>query len=194
MSTTGHLQSARFPKLLSDLLHSNQFLKMFSFYALTLTLVTLIALFFVAYKAPQVITLNTEGKALVSGEKPKAQTLVSEAIKDYIRLRYNWSPASVDSSLKSSESFIMPTTLKAFQEALSKVTRFSKEKGVSQTVYVDKIIVDINKKVAQITGNRITSIQGMKAAGDLKLEISFESGAHTKENPWGVYIVKEREE
>jgi hypothetical protein len=39
----------------------------------------------------------------------------------------------------------------------------------------------------------VTTIQGLKAAGSLRLELSFESGSRAKENPWGLYI-KEREE
>jgi hypothetical protein len=40
----------------------------------------------------------------------------------------------------------------------------------------------------------VTSIQGLKAAGNLKLELTFESGSRTEGNPWGLYISKEREE
>jgi hypothetical protein len=47
---------------------------------------------------------------------------------------------------------------------------------------------------ALITGDRVTSIQGLKAAGNLKLQLTFESGQRTKENPWGIYITKEKEE
>jgi hypothetical protein len=33
----------------------------------------------------------------------------------------------------------------------------------------------------------------MMAAGPLKVELTFENGDRTKENPWGVYFVKEKE-
>ncbi len=34
---------------------------------------------------------------------------------------------------------------------------------------------------------------GIRAAGSLNLKLYFESGSHTEENPWGVYIRREVE-
>lgn len=76
---------------------------------------------------------------------------------------------------------------------MQNVVRFSSERMVSQRVYPGEIQVDLKKGLATISGDRITSIQGLKAAGDLKLELSYESGPRTTLNPWGVYISKERE-
>ena len=72
--------------------------------------------------------------------------------------------------------------------------KFSLEKQVSQRIYVSSIKVNLENSSAIITGDRITAIQGMKAAGDLKLQLNFENGARTIDNPWGIYITKEREE
>jgi hypothetical protein len=36
----------------------------------------------------------------------------------------------------------------------------------------------------------VAAIQGLKAAGNLRLELSFEGGTRTKENPWGLYVSK----
>lgn len=44
-----------------------------------------------------------------------------------------------------------------------------------------------------IVGDRIMSIQTLKAAGDLKLELVFESSQRSNENPWGIYFTRERE-
>jgi hypothetical protein len=194
MITKTTLQNARFPKLIADLMHSNQFMKMFSFYALTLSVITLMALLIVVNKEITVITLDTGGRIVKQTQLPKVEDEVSEAAKAYLNSRYKWQPSDVVKRLKESEAFILPNTLKAFQESVSKVARFSVDKLVSQTVYPSKIVVDLAKKSIFITGDRITSIQGMKAAGDLKLEISFEMGSRTQQNPWGIYITKEREE
>ncbi|HXH30971.1 MAG TPA: hypothetical protein VNJ01_09180 [Bacteriovoracaceae bacterium] len=188
------LQEAKLPKLLGDLLHSNQFLKMFSLYALTLVMVTLVGILILATKDPKVITLSSEGKVLLPTVLPRAEDEITEAVRAYLEKRYKWGPADIVKKLKASESFIMPNTLKAFQEAVSKITKFSTEKAVSQVIYPAVVKVNLAKKTVNITGDRITSIQGMKAAGDLNLEISFESGSRTKENPWGIYITKEKEE
>ena len=187
------LQSARLPRMMASLIHSNQFLKMFAFYALTLVLVTAIALAIVATREPLVITLDTQGKVLSQTQLAKAEDQVTEAVQSYLTRRYKWTPKDVTVKLKASEAFILPSTLKAFQDAVSKVAKFSAEKLVSQTIYPDVIEVDMDKKSAFVKGERITSIQGLKAAGELRLELIFESGPRTKENPWGVYILKELE-
>lgn len=187
------LQTARLPRMMASLIHSNQFLKMFSFYALTLVLVTAFALAIVATKEPVVITLDAQGKVLYQTKLPKAEDQVTEAVQSYLNHRYRWTPKDVTVKLKASEAYILPNTLKAFQDAVSKVAKFSAEKLVSQTIYPDVIEVDMDRKSALVKGERITSIQGLKAAGELRLELIFESGPRTKENPWGIYILKELE-
>lgn len=59
---------------------------------------------------------------------------------------------------------------------------------------MDHIQIDLKNSIAQIIGSRVTAIQNLKAAGELKLQLSFESGPRTKENPWGIYIRQEKEE
>ena len=188
------LQNAKLPKIVGDLMHSNQFLKMFSIYALTLVIITGIALILVVTKEPVVLTLNTNAEIVTQGVVPKAEDQVKEAVKAYLHMRYKWKPENVKAKLQSSEAFILPVTLKAFQEAVSKVARFSTEKSVSQAIYPEIVKVDLQNKTVSINGDRVTSIQGMKAAGELNLEISFDSGPRTKRNPWGFYVVKEKEE
>lgn len=187
------LQTARLPRMMASLIHSNQFLKIFAFYALTLVLVTAFALAIVATREPLVITLDTQGKVLNQTKLPKVEDQVTEAVQSYLNQRYRWTPNNVTLKLKASEAFILPSTLKAFQDAVSKVAKFSAEKLVSQTIYPDVIEVNMDRKSAFVKGERITSIQGLKAAGELRLELIFESGPRTKENPWGVYILKELE-
>lgn len=125
---------------------------------------------------------------------PKAEDEIREAVKYYLGKRYHWNPGDVELKMKDTASYIAPTAIKAFRMAASNIVLFSTGKIVSQKIYPERIEIDLNKKVALITGDRLTTIQGMKAAGDLKLELTFESGPRTKENPWGLYISKEREE
>lgn len=194
MNDKTRLQNAKFPRIVGDLMHSNQFLKMFSIYALTLTVVTAVALIFAVTRDPIVLTLNTRAETVPQGEIPKAEDQVKEAVKAYLHMRYKWKPENVTAKLKASEVFILPMTLRAFQESVSKVARFSTEKMVTQTVYPEEMKVNLEDRTVRIEGDRVTSIQGMKAAGDLKLEISFEAGPRTKGNPWGFYVMKEKEE
>lgn len=189
-----NLQNARLPKMLGELMHSNQFLKVFSLSALVLVFMVLGAVMVMATKEPLVITLGPDGKAIERILVPKVEDQVREGIKYYLEKRYQWEPENVKQKLKETENFIDPSTLKFFKAAVSNIEKFSIEKTVSQRVYPQNIEVNLSKKTALITGDRITTIQGLKAAGNLKLELSFELGSRTEANPWGLYIVKEIEE
>ncbi len=193
-SKTIGLKNSQLPKMVGELLHSNQFLKVFALSALALVFIGLGVTMVMAMKEPTVITLGSDGKSLERTNQPKAEDQIREGIKRYLEKRYQWEPENVIKKLKDSEQFITPQALKAFQVAVANVAKFSTEKIVSQKVYPEKIEIDLKKQTALITGDRVTSIQGLKAAGNLKLELTFESGPRTQENPWGVYISKEREE
>lgn len=188
------LKMPSLPKMISELVHSNQFLKMFSLSMLVIVFMVLGVILVMATKEPMVITLGPDGKAIERTILPKAEDQIREGIKRYLEKRYQWEPENVIKKLKESEEFITPKALKAFQGAVANVTKFSTEKIVSQKVYPENIDIDLKKNIALITGERVTSIQGLKAAGNLKLELSFESGPRTQNNPWGLYISKEREE
>lgn len=189
-----NLQNARLPKMLGELMHSNQFLKVFSLSALVLVFMVLGTVMVMATKEPLVITLGPDGKAIERILVPKVEDQVREGIKYYLEKRYQWEPENVKQKLKETENFIDPSTLKLFKAAVSNIEKFSIEKIVSQRVYPQYIEVNLSKKTALVTGDRITTIQGLKAAGNLKLELSFELGSRTEANPWGLYIVKEIEE
>jgi hypothetical protein len=191
---TTKLKMPFLPKMMAELMHSNQFLKFFVMAELILAFVLTVAVFVMATKEPMVITFDSQGKTIDKTVLPKAEDQIREGIKRYLEKRYQWEPENVIKKLRDSEEFISPQALKAFQGAVGNVSKFSKEKIVSQKVYPEKIEVDLKKGVALITGDRVTSIQGLKAAGNLKLELTFESGPRTQNNPWGLYISKEREE
>ena len=188
------LKNAQLPKMIGQLMHSNQFLKVFSISSLALVFMVLGVILVIATKEPMVITLGPDGKAIERTVLPKAEDQIREGIKRYLEKRYQWEPENVIQKLKESEKFITPQALKAFQGASANVAKFSTEKLVSQRIYPNNIEVNFAKSTAFITGDRVTSIQGLKAAGNLKLELTFESGSRTEGNPWGIYISKEREE
>lgn len=188
------LKSSELPKKVGELVHSNQFLKLFSLSGLGLLGLLLIAVIIMATKEPTVITLNVDGANLEKTTLPKVEDQIREGIKRYLEKRYQWEPKNVITKLKESEQFITPKAMRAFQSAVANVAKFSVDKVVSQRVYPTEIKVDLKSQTALITGDRVTSIQGLKAAGNLKLELTFEYGPRTKENPWGLYISKEREE
>jgi hypothetical protein len=188
------LQLARLPKALGELAHSNQFLKTSTLAAYGFWFVTIFVLAYELTKPPVVLTLTPAATLLEVAPPPRPEKEIAEAVKAYTNLRYRWEPRTVSQNLQSAEAFIPPQSKKAYEAATAAVAKFATEKGVSQRIYVNDTTVNLEKKTIVVTGDRVTAIQGLKAAGDLKLELSFESGPRTRENPWGVYVTREKEE
>jgi hypothetical protein len=194
MNTKIKLEVSRLPKAMSELLHSNQFLKLFSIFSVGVSALSLILNIVMMTRPPLILTLAADAKQLEQRDIPKPEDEIKAAIKKYVELRYKWEPATVKDRLKFAEVFIAPQSLVAYQAATTNVIKFSTDRQVMQRVYPDKIEVNLEKRTVALVGDRVTAIQGLKAAGDLKIELSYDSGPRTKLNPWGVYVVKEREE
>ena len=193
MQTQITLKELKLPKMLAELAHSNQFLKIFSVACLALNLLSLTLIFVLATRSPVVLSFDRGGSVLDQSSMPRPEVEVQAAIKHYLELRYQWKPDNVRQKLELAQSMIQSSAMKAYLGAAQNVIRFSLEKQVSQRVYGNSFVVDMEKKVVRIAGDRITAIQNLKAAGDLKLELAFDFGDRTKENPWGTYITKEVE-
>ena len=188
MNETIHLKNSNLPKMIGDLLHSNQFLKFFSVVALGMATISMAVVLCTVNKAPTVIPLSPNGNIIEKSDAlPKPEDEVEAAIKRYVNLRYWWDAKTVQPQLKLAQNFIGKDANKAYEAAIAPIVKFSTEKEVSQRVYPLKPNVDLEHKT-------VTEIQGLKAAGNLKLTLFFDQGPRTPENPWGVYITKEKEE
>lgn len=73
MNPSIKLTAAKLPKMLSDLSHSNQFLKVFSLSCLGVLALTLVIVLILSSKAPVVLALTPEGHRLESAALPKAE-------------------------------------------------------------------------------------------------------------------------
>ncbi len=195
MNETIHLKNTNVPKMIGELLHSNQFLKFFSLVSLGMAILSVVTVLVVSNKAPTVLTLASGGDAVERVEVfPKAEDQIEAAVKRYLSLRYVWNAKTVQDQINRAKAFVPKESLKAYQAATSLIVKFSTDKQVTQKVFPDPMTVDLAGRSVSITGDRLTEIQGLKAAGALKLTLFFEGGPRTPENPWGVYIVKEKEE
>ncbi len=194
MNESIKLKFRKLPKALAELSHSNQFLKMSAFSSYLICGLLTVLLFYQALRPVEVLTLAPDGSVYQETPKPDAKLEVERAVREYLKYRYNWSPKTVKSQVDQARNFILSSTQSAFNSSMKDVVRFSAEKNVSQRVYPVNVSVDLKKSIVTLLGDRITGIQEMKAAGDLRLELSFESGPRTEINPWGVYISKEREQ
>ena len=188
------VSNAKLPRMLGNLIHSNQFLKMLYISTLVLLFLSLSMNLFLVYQEPFVITLNPSGESLKRVKQAQAEDQIREGIKAYLESRYEWGPQDVTKKLKVAENFVTPEAQKAYKSAVANIAKFSMEKIVTQRIFPQKIEINLSQGTALITGDRITSIQGLRAAGNLKLELTFVGGPRTQINPWGIYISKEREE
>lgn len=193
MNESMQLRLRKLPKALAELSHSNQFLKISTFSLFAICGLLVMVLFYQATKAPVVLSLAQDGSVYMNAPKPDPKIEIERAVREYLKYRYNWTPKTVAAQVEQSRPFIQPATLKIFDSAMKNVVRFSTERIVTQRIYPVDVEVDMKKGIVMILGDRITSIQGLKAAGDLKLELGFESGPRTDRNPWGIYVFKEKE-
>lgn len=187
------LKPANFPKIIGDLTHSNQFLKVFTFLSLLIAFVAITLAFSFGHREPLVLSFSQDGRTLEKSELPTPEASIREALSAYVRNRYNWTPTEIKEKIKATSAFILPKSVKAFEDAMNEVVKFSLDKDVSQRAYANEIKINLKDSTAVIQGDRVSSIQGLKAVGDLKVLLQYESGPRTKENPWGIYIVKEKE-
>ncbi len=189
------LHVPKLPRSIGELTHSNQFLKFNVLTAYAISLLMIVLLFCSSLRPPTVLTLTPSAVPYESAQPPKPEDEVARAVRAYINMRYRWDAKTVAERLRQAEAFIPPASRKAFDTASANIVKFAQEKGVLQRVYpAESIAIDLEKRTALITGDRITAIQGLKAAADLRLSLDFDTGPRTRENPWGVYFVKEREE
>lgn len=188
------LKMPRLPQTLGALAHSNQFLKLAVLCSYGIMFLLLILMIYLMARPPMVIALAPDASHYQKVQMPSAEREVVAAVRAYMELRYKWEPNTVVKRLEAARVFILPETRKAFEGGLASVIKFAVEKEVSQRAYPEKVIVDLEKRIASVDGDRVTVLQGIKAAGDLRVQLTFQSGPRTPQNPWGVYIAKEKEE
>lgn len=187
------LQGISLPKMLSDLTYKYHVLVILSLGSLIVAALSLIVAFAISTKAPTVMAFAQNAQVLEKSELPKPEDEIKLAINRYINFRYKWDAKTVSENIKKSENFIGSKSLTAFQNNMASVVKFSLDRDVMQKVYPNDMKVDLKTQTVFITGDRVTSIQGLKAAGNLNLALEFESGPRTINNPWGIYITKEKE-
>lgn len=187
------LKGISLPKMISDLTYKYHVLVILSLSSLLIAALSVILAIILSSKKPTVIALNTQAEVLELSNNPNPEAEITQAIKKYLEYRYNWNSQNVKENIKKVEKFIGSKSMSAFQSNMNQVIQFSVERDVSQNVYANEVKIDLKNQTAYIKGDRVTAIQGLKAAGNLNLALEFESGARTKTNPWGIYITKETE-
>ena len=136
----------------------------------------------------------TENQTLSLGEtRPSPEQIqleVKRAIVNYIKVRHNWTPASIDQNTIAATNFIDERERKKFFMSVKEQIREAKEKKITQKFYPSQVDCKADNK-AIVTGDRILIVDGFRVSQEMSFELTYEKEKRTNENREGVYITNE---
>jgi hypothetical protein len=182
-----------FPHVWGDLAFQNRWLRLGMMLSLTITALSLCMSVALLRRKPQIVALDQCANIAELADAPPIDTEVDKAARKYAALRYTWAADTQTLHLNRAKSFVASQSQKSFDKTISDLQLFSKGKNIAQRVYPSSVHVDAKTNQVQLTGDRITEIQGLKAATILRVTLIYQTGPRTLENPWGIYVVKEEE-
>ena len=173
----------------------NRFLKAILVFFVTLCCTQSTALVVLALRKPSIIAVSASESRILTITPPKPELLESEvlrAVTGYIHAHYNWEWAKIDESFNKAAKYVSPEFSKKFLDANQEQIRVAREKKVSQRFYLVDTKSDIKAKSVKVTGDRILLVEGLRASNPLSVEVQFDYGARTEENPEGIYVTGEK--
>ena len=173
----------------------NRFLKSILLFLILVCCVEVIAIVILACRKPPVIAVSTTESRVLTVVPPRPELLESEikrAVNGYVAAHYNWEWVKVDDAFKDAARFVHPDFTKKFLAANEAQIRMAKEKKVSQRFYASDTKLDSKAKTLKVSGDRILVIEGLRATNPMSIEIEYDLGQRTEENPEGVYITGEK--
>jgi len=194
MNELSQLTEINFPKTLDQVFTKQKLLSGFVIFLASMLFLSLVGLIWMGVKGPLVFSFDESGRAIDPMKNMQVENQIKMALKTYVDSRYNWDSQSIDVKIRDAKNFIQTKNEKVFDKSMNDLQKFAKEKSVSQKIYLESVHLDLKSHVALLVGDRVTSIQGLKAAGNLRLTLEFEEGRRTILNPWGIYISKEKEQ
>jgi hypothetical protein len=181
-----------YPQMVQEFAKANFNLKVLAAASLGLVFLCLSLVIYMVRRGPVVIAIEGNGEVSKIEQKITDVQIVAAA-REYVLHRYSWDDISVSAEVKKAEFFIAPNLVTSFERSLNETIKYVREKKVRQRVYPRTVDVNLKDKQIAIQADRFTEFDGLKAATDMRLNLSFTVGERTVTNPWGVYIVKEQE-
>lgn len=182
-----------FPIVWGDLAYQNQWLRRIAIMAIGLALLSTLIVAVLLKRKPQIVVIDSQAYVVsIQGSAP-LENEIEKATRRYLELRYVWQPDNQSSQLSSAKSFVAPQSLRAFEKTSADLVTFSKGKNVAQRVYPTSIHLNAKESRVEVVADRFTEIQGLKAATVLRVNLIYQTGPRTSDNPWGIYIIKEEE-
>lgn len=181
-----------FPEIWGDLEHQNHLLKVLLFGLLAITFVSLTIVAIQLRAGPAVVALKPDGD-IGSQVDGVTEEQIQAMARRYVELRYSWTPETQAKNQALAESLVNENSIAAFRKAMQDLTKFAKDRKVTQRVYPYRITVDAKSSCVEVLADRFTEIESLRAATVLKLRLDYRIDSRNFKNPWGVYVVKEAE-
>ncbi len=172
----------------------NRILKGLLTFLLAIVALQSVALVVLSIRKPALIAVTPTDTRFLAVTPPNQELLESEvkrAITGYLKAHYNWEPSNIDASFKEAAKYVDSSFVKAFLSANQEQIRIAKEKKLSQRFFVAQMSMDMSKKRVVVEGERILLVEGLRAANSITVEVQFDLGTRSIENPEGVFIVGE---
>ena len=172
----------------------NRILKGLLVFLVALLAVETIALTVLSLRKPTLIAVTPTESRFLAVAIPNQELLESEikrSVNGYLHAHYNWEPRNIETSFQTAAKYVDPSFVKAFLGANQEQIRIAKEKKLSQRFFIVSMQIDLDKRRIQVEGERILLVEGLRAANSVSIEIKFDIGKRTVENPEGVVVVGE---
>ena len=173
----------------------NTFLKGFLVVLAALFVIQSLVLSLLFLKKPILVAVGKADTQVLTLTPPSEDLLKSElerVLRHYAESHYTWDSTTVEKAHSEAAKYVASEFQKSFQAANAEQVKLEKEKQLSQKVYVSALVVDPSALTARVTLDRILSVDGLRAAFVIVLDLKFESGPRTPSNPEGIYITAEK--
>ncbi len=173
----------------------NSILKLFLLLFTVLLVCTTSALTYLSLRPPTIIEISPRKTSLVSTKKSNLKYIEDETIrtlKTYLLSRHNWTPSTIKEQAQFASKYVLKKDLKKFIRSNKAQIKMATKKNISQSFYIKKSFLDLDKKTMKITADRILNISGITTAKTLKFELKYDYGKRSINNPEGIYITHEK--
>ncbi len=173
----------------------NQILKGLLLVTLALCAIQAIAITCLGLRKPVLIAVSSAETRVLVPSAPNEEILNAEikrVLSTYLSAHHNWEWAKIHASFEAAARYIGSDFRKRFFEANREQERIAAEKKISQLFYISDLQLDLKSKVATVRGDRILVIENLRAANPMTLELTFDYGPRTVQNPEGIYVTAEK--
>ena len=174
----------------------NIFLKGLLSVVSVLFLIQSIALTVIATRKPVLVAVGQGESRVLTLTPPNEELLTSELrrwAKQYVETHYNWNYDSIEKAHAEAAKYVSTKFVKSFLAANSEQAKLAHEKKITERIYIaGDILVDSKALAVRVVTDRIFSIEGLRVANPMTLDIGFEYGPRTLQNPEGIYVISEK--